>query len=117
MFRVSYGTYANKNLNWDGSSWVQSQYKSGINQPPLFQLYDLNGVSLDDSGTYPNSNFTGSKLFNYKTDVTNTHVSDAILGFPILHDNNGQILFENYLATESVCPLNQFPTESGNPLI
>lgn len=100
VFQAMLGTYAGKNLHWDGSNWIQSQQKTKANQAPLFELYDLNGVSLRDEGLYPNSTFKGSKLFSYKEDTTGTRAADPVLGLSLVHDNKGQILFENYLSTE-----------------
>ena len=101
VVRIRLGSYQGKNFHWDGSNWAQSQSKLRANQAPLFELYDLNGSSLRDPFLYPNSNFNGSKLFSYKLDNTGTRVADKILGIPLLHDNKGQILFENYLHTNS----------------
>ena len=61
---------------YDGLSWVEGQRKdapnhsnpdyNGINQNPLFDLFDSDKVKLDNSVTYPNSTFKGCKLFDYK---------------------------------------------------
>ena len=100
VVKVLLGSYAGKNLHWDGSNWVVSQHKAKANQAPLFELYDLNRNSLRDPGLYPNSTFKGSKLFSYKQDTTGVRVADQVLGIPLVHDNKGQILFENFLSTE-----------------
>ena len=100
VFRVRLGTYQNQNLHWDGSNWVVSQFKSKANQAPLFELYDLNGVNLRDAGAYPSSTFQGSRIFSYQVDTSGSRIADQVLGLPLVHDNKGQILFENYLATE-----------------
>ncbi len=76
--------------------------KTQVNQPPLFQLYDHNGVTLDDSVTYPNSTFLGNKIFSYKVDTTNGATVDPVLGFPIVYSSLGQatdIIFQNNLIT------------------
>ena len=101
VFNVLLGTYAGKNLNWDGINWVESQLKTKTNQAPLFELYDLNGISLRDETLYPSATFKGSKLFSYQEDLTGTRVADSVLGISLVHDNKGQILFENYLGTET----------------
>ena len=100
VFKVRLGSYSGKNLYWNGAAWVQSQLKTKINQAPLFELYDLNGNNLRDEGLYPNSTFKGSRLFSYKIDDTGTRVADQVLRLPLVHDNKGQILFENFLSTE-----------------
>lgn len=99
--KVNYGTLRGKNLHWIGTSWSEGQTKTTVNQAPLFMLYDLNGNALNDIGLYPSSDFAGSRIFGYKVDTTGTRVNDPVLGFPLLHDNKGQILFENYVSTES----------------
>lgn len=99
VVKIQLGTYAGKNLYWDGATWAVAQNKNKVNQAPLFELYDLNGTSLRDASAYPSSTFKGSKLFGYKIDDTGSRVSDEVLGEPLVHDNKGQILFENFLAT------------------
>jgi len=77
--------------------------KVSINQPPLFQLYDHNGVGLDNSVTYPKSTFYGSKIFSYKLDATPGATIDPVLGFPIVYTALGQasdIIFQNNLITD-----------------
>ena len=101
LFKVKLGTYAGKNLHWDGSNWLVSQLKTKVNQSPLFELYDLNRNSLRDAGLYPAATFQGSQLFSYQEDTTGTRVADAVLGIPLVHDSQGQILFQNYLDTET----------------
>jgi len=101
VFRVRLGTYQGKNLHWDGSNWIAAQAKTSVNQAPLFELYDLNGLSLKDTGAYPNSTFLGSKIFNYQVDDTGTRAADTVLGIPLVHDAKGQILFENFIHTQT----------------
>jgi hypothetical protein len=101
VFNVLLGSYSGKNLHWDGTNWVESQHKVKANQAPLFELYDLNGNSLRDEGLYPNSTFKGSRLFGYRIDTTGSRIADQALGLPLIHDNKGQIQFENYLSTET----------------
>ena len=101
MFKVNLGTYSSNNLHWDGTNWVVSQNKTSINQSPLFELYDLNQNSLRDTGLYPGSTFQGNKLFSYQVDTTGTSLSDVVLGMPLVYDNQGQILFQNYLRTDA----------------
>ena len=51
----------NQGTSWyfDGSSWVKGQQKTTINQAPLFDLYDANGLSFTDSSYDP---FYGSSI-------------------------------------------------------
>lgn len=68
-----------------------------------FQLYDHEGVKLDDSAKYPDSSFRGSKIFSYKINSAPGASVDPILGFPILYNTSGQssdIMFENNLITD-----------------
>ena len=94
-----------------GQTWYYSQGlwneafndKIKVNQPPLFQLFDHNGVKLDDTTTYPLSTFSGSKIFSYTINTEQGAVSDVVLGFPILYTSLGQssdIVFENNLMTD-----------------
>jgi hypothetical protein len=82
-----------KMYHYTGSSWTQSQLKTAVNQAPLFDVFDINGVSFSDNETYPVSTFTGSKLVSYK--VGNGRV-DTELGFSLSYlniDNVGDIEF------------------------
>jgi hypothetical protein len=80
--------------HFTGSSWILSQKKTQVNQPPLFDVYDPSGVSFSDVDTYPVSSFYGTKLLSYK--VGNS-VIDKELGFSLSYlniDNVGDIQFE-----------------------
>ncbi len=95
---VKYGTtYQGSLFRFDGTQWLEGQRKTTVNQPPLFQLYDIDKVKLDDVGIYPDSNFAGNKIFGYK--VNSTGVTDSVLGTPLTYDEFGEINFENFLAT------------------
>jgi hypothetical protein len=86
---------------YDGVTWLQAQEKTGVNQPPLFDVYDLTGVSFSNREKYPSTNFTGSKLFSY---ATGTGSSDLVLGFPLRYlslANVGDIVFENNLYVDT----------------
>ena len=88
-----------KSFWYDGNNWIESQAKTELNQPPLFDVFDSNGISFSDVNTYPVVNsttaFTGTKLFGYKV---GTGANDPVLGFPLAYknfNNVGDILFEN----------------------
>lgn len=100
VFRVNLARFAGRNLYFNGTSWVVGQEKTQVNQFPLFELYDLEGINLRDSSIYPNSNFRGSRIFGYQEDTSGTRLVDQVLGFPLVFDNRGQIQFENYLSTQ-----------------
>src|SRR5210317_310372 len=44
------------------SSFVEAQQKTGVNQQPLFAMFDNNHISFDDATAYPNSTFAGAKV-------------------------------------------------------
>jgi len=77
--------------------------KIRLNQPPLFLLYDHNGIELDDPITYPMSTFSGSEIFSYKVNEDSGATVDPVLKFPIVYTSLGQasdIVFQNDLMTE-----------------
>jgi hypothetical protein len=89
---------------YSAGQWVEAvneKYKA--NQPPIFQLYDHNGVALDDPAVYPESSFAGSKIFSYQINSTPGATVDPVLKFPIVYTGLGQstdIMFENNLVTD-----------------
>jgi hypothetical protein len=83
---------------YNGASWTQAQLKTGVQQAPLFDVYNLDGVSFSNNTTYPSSTFVGSKLLSYA--VGDSGVLDPILQFPLQYlniNNIGDIVFENNL--------------------
>jgi hypothetical protein len=83
---------------YNGVQWTEAQQKTGVQQAPLFNVYDLTGISFGDRAKYPSSTFTGSKLFSYA--VGDTGILDPILQFPLQYlniNNVGDIVFENNL--------------------
>jgi hypothetical protein len=88
------------NTYWyDGANWIFAQQKTQINQPPLFDVFDDADISLSDVSKYPiinnESNFTGTKIFSYKT---GTGAVDPVLGFSLSYrnfNNIGDIEFYN----------------------
>ena len=94
-------TLQGKSFWFDGSDWLDAQDKTKINQSPLFNIYDNDGVSFSDAIKYPSTTFTGSKLFSY---AIGTGLSDTILGFPLKYlslTNVGDIVFDNNLYTDT----------------
>lgn len=86
---------------YDGITWIAAQQKTKVNQAPLFDVYDVDGVSYSDLIKYPSTNFAGSKLFSYATSLGNT---DPVLGFPLKYfslSNVGDIVFDNNLYQDS----------------
>jgi hypothetical protein len=97
---------AQRGQTWYFSNGIWEQAfndKIKLNQPPLFLLYDHNGIPLDDSVTYPASSFAGSEIFSYKVNTESGATADPVLKFPILYTSLGQasdIIFQNDLITE-----------------
>ena len=83
---------------YDGIEWIPAQLKTGVQQAPLFNIYDADGVSFANLVKYPSTTFAGSKLFSYA--VGDTGVLDPVLQFPLQYlnlNNVGDIVFENNL--------------------
>jgi hypothetical protein len=90
-------TRGNKNkglmYHFNGSNWVASQRKTTVNQPPLFDVFDSDGISFGDTTTYSDTEFLGSHLLSYKPG--NGRI-DSELGFRLSYlniDNIGDIEF------------------------
>jgi hypothetical protein len=81
---------ANRGISfvYKNGGWRPAQQKVGLNQPPLFDLFDQNGKSYADEDYYPGSTFTGTKLFSYQV---GNGVKDSTLGFPLTYKNIGNI--------------------------
>jgi hypothetical protein len=83
-----------KEFWFNGLEWIVGQQKEMLNQPPLFDVFDSNGISFGDSDIYTGTSFIGSKLFSYGI---GTGLDDTVLGFPIRYssvDNVGDISFD-----------------------
>ena len=86
---------------YTGTAWKVGQEKTAVNQTPLFDLFDDNGVSFTDTILYPNSSFLGNKIFTY---VEGTGTADTELGFPLTYsnvENIGDIVFDFDLLNQS----------------
>ena len=92
---VNRGTLNQGKMYWyNGTSWIAGQYKSTVNQSPLFDIFDENEKSYADISVYDGSSFVGSKIFSYKV---GTGISDTELRFPLSYqniNNTGDIVFE-----------------------
>jgi hypothetical protein len=80
---------------FNGTVWGKAQEFSP-GEAPLFNLYDVDGVALDDDTIYTDSTFAGNRLFSF---ALGTGRVDAVLGQPLKYDKNGQIIFENDIAS------------------
>ena len=95
-------TYAGKTFWFDGAAWTQAQQKTAVQQAPLFNVYDVDGVSFGDRVKYQSSDFVGSKLFSYA--VGDTTILDPVLQFPLQYlniNNVGDIVFDNNLYVDT----------------
>ncbi len=95
-------TLQGKSFWYNGETWVETQPKTDVNQPPLFDVFDGRGRSFSDSLVYPSTTFRGSQLFGYAIDPASP--ADEILGITLkfLNINNiGDIVFENYFYNDS----------------
>jgi len=82
-------TEQGKTFYFDGIEWLQAQQKVTVNQAPLFDVFDDNGISLSDSTVYNSTSFTGTTLFSYG--INPLTVDDPILGFPVRFTDVGNI--------------------------
>jgi hypothetical protein len=76
------------------NGWKASQQKTIVNQAPLFDILDEDGVSFGDKSVYIGSSFIGNKLFSYGI---SSGLNDKYLGFPLRYssvNNVGDISFD-----------------------
>ena len=98
---LSGNTLQGVSFYYDGVQWIQAQQKTGVNQAPLFDVYDSDGYSLSNPVVYPSSTFAGSKLFSY---ALGPGLDDTVLGFPLKYlsiNNIGDIVFDNNLYADT----------------
>ena len=96
-------------------SWKTSQAKTGLNQQPLFGMWDNDHVSFDDAIKYPNSTFTGAKVFEYATSDSAT--TDTVLGIKVKYktiNNVGDIVFDSDHTNGTFTYKNEKQTVSKN---
>ena len=102
---IEFGTaHQGKTLYWDSTSkkWIESQQKTKLNEPPLFNIFDESRTSFDDSIKYPSSTFSGAKIFSFAT--SDTAVTDTVLDMKVKYstiNNVGNIVFESDHTTDS----------------
>lgn len=92
---VKSGDNGSKQWYFNGTRWIEAQQKTSVNQAPLFDVINTNGLSFADFAVYPGSQFSGTKIFSYKQ---GTGTVDPVLGFPLSYKNlitQGDIQFEN----------------------
>lgn len=111
--KVTDGDNAGKIFYYNGYEWTIGQVKEKINQKPLFNLYDVDKVLLNNTVNYPNSTFEGCTLFQYQQ--SNSVINDVDVGMPIIvdEDDTTNYHFESTLNTEKYyyTPENDFQKE------
>ncbi len=93
--------YEGDTFYYDGVEWNQAQQKTNVNQAPLFDIYDENGISFSDTSIYRGTSFAGCTLFQYGLGAG---LDDSILGFPVRYssiDNVGDISFDVTLNSDT----------------
>ena len=99
-----------KSYYYTGTEWQQAQQKTNVNQEPLFDVLDSNGVSFGDSSVYNGTSFAGCTLFSYGR---GPGIDDPVLNFPIRYsatENVGDISFDITLNSDTFDY-----TEGNNP--
>lgn len=94
--------YQGYSFFYDGVEWKRAQQKVTVNQAPLFDIFDDNGISLGDPDVYNSTTFKGCTLFSYG--INPLTVDDPILGFPIRYSdisNIGDISFDVTLNSDT----------------
>ena len=94
--------YQGKSFYYTGVEWKQAQQKVTVNQAPLFDIFDENGISLGDPDVYASTTFKGCTLFSYG--VNPLTVDDPILGIPVRYSdisNIGDISFDVTLNSDT----------------
>ena len=98
-------TKVGKSYWYTGTAWDEGQTKTSLNQAPLFNVYDADGISLGDRSVYPSSStqtaFNGTKIFSYSV---GSGTPDTVLGFPLAYQSvgtQGDIVFVNNYDTDT----------------
>ena len=90
-----------KQFWYNGTVWTSGQQKTGVNQEPLYDVFDASGNSFGNSSAYPGTTFKGTKIFSYKK---GTGTLDSVLGFALSYRNLqsvGDILYNNNFTTDT----------------
>jgi hypothetical protein len=100
---VQHGNKFQGTMFWfNGISWQLCQQKTKSNQPPLFDVVDVNEESFGNLSVYPGTTFNGTELFSYK--IGTSSLIDTNLGFPLSYkniNNIGDIVFNFSLITDT----------------
>jgi len=87
-------SFKGKQFYFNGTTWALTQDKTSTNQPPVFDVFDSLNVSYSDTTVYEANNFTGTKVFSYKT---GTGAVDSEIGIALAYRNianTGDIIFD-----------------------
>ena len=106
--------YTGHSFYYDGVNYIDAQLKTTVNQPPLFDIFDKNGISLGNKDIYVGSSFVGTKLFSYGI---GSGINDSILGFPIRYssiNNVGDISFDVSLNSDTFTYVEGFNSITEN---
>lgn len=79
-----------KTYHYQNSTWKSSQSKTKLQQKPLFDLFDVSGVSISNKEKYISSTFEGSTLFEIATDDTQG-TPDTVYGTNVIYKRFGLI--------------------------
>tara|TARA_B110000503_G_scaffold143116_1_gene242654 strand:- start:5811 stop:21632 length:15822 start_codon:yes stop_codon:yes gene_type:complete len=93
--------YAGKSFYYFNNKWNLAQEKTTTNQPPLFDVCDVNGNSFSNDTYYGSTTFNGTKVFSY---AVGTGTNDIELGFPLSYrtiENSGDIVFNFNLSNDT----------------
>lgn len=100
---IKYGKENHGMVYWyNGVSWQLGQQKLEVNQSPLFDIVDNDGISFSDNSVYNGSTFAGTPIFSYKRASGGT--ADTVLGIPLSYQNVsniGDIVFDFNLSTDT----------------
>jgi hypothetical protein len=119
------GTNAGIEYWFNGDVWKQGQQKTSLNQTPMFDVIDNNGVSLGDTSVYPRSTFAttknnqgtvtgGTAVFSYDVE---TGTPDQVLGFSLNYRTftlSGDIQFVNNFDSDTFSYTENSATVSAN---
>lgn len=93
--------YQGNSFYFEDVNWIKAQQKITVNQAPLFDVFDENGISFGNLDIYNSTSFKGSTLFSY---AIGSGTDDPILGFPIKYssvDTIGDIQFDISLNSQT----------------